>query len=91
MTMRISGLASGMDIDSMVKKLMTTESIPLNKLNQQKQLTEWKRDGYRQVSTKLVTFNEKLTNFSLSSAIDSKKQLLQELLMCSLQRQQEHL
>ncbi|MEB4783632.1 flagellar filament capping protein FliD [Paenibacillus jamilae] len=73
MTMRISGLASGMDIDSMVKKLMTTESIPLNKLNQQKQLTEWKRDGYRQVSTKLVTFNEKLTNFSLSSAIDSKK------------------
>ncbi|WP_342427307.1 flagellar filament capping protein FliD [Paenibacillus sp. FSL L8-0158] len=73
MTMRISGLASGMDIDSMVKKLMTAESIPLNKLNQQKQLTEWKRDGYRQVSTKLVTFNEKLTNFSFSSAIDSKK------------------
>lgn len=91
MTMRISGLASGMDIDSMVKKLMTTESIPLNKLNQQKQLTEWKRDGYRQVSTKLVAFNEKLTNFSLSSAIDSKKQLLQELQMCSLPQQLEHL
>ncbi|MGN9167471.1 flagellar cap protein FliD [Paenibacillus jamilae] len=73
MTMRIGGLASGMDIDLMVKKFMTTESIPLNKLNQQKQLTEWKRDGYRQVSTKLVSFNEKLTNYSLSSAIDSKK------------------
>lgn len=91
MTMRISGLASGMDIDSMVKKLMTAESIPLNKLNQQKQLTEWKRDGYRQVSTKLVTFNEKLTNFSFSSAIDSKKQPLLELLMCSLPQQLEHL
>ncbi|GIP51606.1 flagellar filament capping protein FliD [Paenibacillus vini] len=71
--MRISGLASGMDIDAMVKQLMTAQRVPLDKLNQQKQQTEWKRDGYRQVSTKLVGFNEKLSNFSLSSSIDSKK------------------
>ncbi|WP_145028115.1 flagellar filament capping protein FliD [Paenibacillus sp. Y412MC10] len=72
--MRISGLASGLDIDAMVKQLMTAERVPLNKLNQQKQLTEWKRDGYREVSTKLVSFNDKITNsFNLSSAIDSKK------------------
>lgn len=71
--MRISGLASGMDIDAMVKQLMTAQRVPLDKLNQQKQQTEWKRDGYRQISTKLVGFNEKLSNFSLSSSIDSKK------------------
>ncbi|WP_059041707.1 flagellar filament capping protein FliD [Paenibacillus rubinfantis] len=71
--MRISGFASGLDIDAMVKQLMTAERAPLDKLNQQKQQTEWKREGYREVSTKLVSFNEKLTSLSLSSAIDSKK------------------
>ncbi|MGF7050604.1 flagellar hook-associated protein 2 [Paenibacillus sp. DS2015] len=73
MTIRISGLASGMDVDAMVKSLMTAAKSPLNKLNQQKQLTEWKREGYRQVSTSLVSLNEKLTTFSLSSSINSKK------------------
>jgi len=71
--MRISGLASGMDIDAMVKQLMTAQKVPLNKLNQQKQQMEWKRDGYRQVSTSLVNFNQKLSTYSLSSSIDSKK------------------
>lgn len=73
MTIRIGGLASGMDIDTMVKNLMTASKSPLNKLNQQKQLTEWKREGYRQVSTTLVSLNEKLSKFSLSSSINSKK------------------
>lgn len=74
--MRIGGLASGMDIDSIVKQLMTAERAPLDKLNQQKQQTEWKREGYREVSTKLVSFNEKLSSLSLSSAIDSKKAMV---------------
>jgi flagellar capping protein FliD len=33
--MRIGGLASGMDIDQMVKELMTAERIPLDKLSQE--------------------------------------------------------
>lgn len=70
--MRIGGLASGLDIDSMVKKLMTAEQVPLNKLNQQRQQTEWKREDYRQVSTRLVSFNDKLSTFNLSSSIDAK-------------------
>lgn len=71
--MRISGLSSGLDIDAIVKQLMTAQRAPLDKLNQQKQQTEWKRDDYREISTKLVSFNEKLSSLSLSSAIDAKK------------------
>lgn len=71
--MRISGLSSGLDIDAIVKQLMTAQKAPLDKLNQQKQQTEWKRDDYREISTKLVSFNEKLSSLSLSSAIDAKK------------------
>lgn len=54
--MRISGFASGMDIDSMVKELMQAKRAPLDKLNQQKQLLDWKREAYRSQSTKMVSF-----------------------------------
>ncbi|ASR45613.1 flagellar cap protein FliD [Paenibacillus kribbensis] len=73
MVTRISGLASGMDIDSMVKKLMTAESAPLDKLNQQKQLMEWKRESYRETSVKLVTFSQELSKLNMSSAISAQK------------------
>ncbi len=71
---RISGLASGLDIDATVKKLMTAEKIPLDKLNQQRQLVSWKQEGYRDVSSQLVTFlNDKLANLSLSASINAQK------------------
>lgn len=74
MVNRITGLASGMDIDSMVKKLMKAESVPLNKLNQQKQLMEWKRESYREVSTKLVGFlQDKLSKLSSSTVLNAQK------------------
>lgn len=58
MVMRIGGLASGMDIDSMVEKLMQAEKVPLNKLYQNKQKFEWQRDAYRDVNKKLKSFDE---------------------------------
>jgi flagellar hook-associated protein 2 len=53
---RFSGLASGMDIDSIVEKLMKAEAAKMEKLQQQKQKYEWQRDAYRSVNTKLETF-----------------------------------
>ena len=66
--MRISGLASGMDIDSLVEQLMTAERVPLDKLEQQKQIYEWQRDAYREVNQKLTTFDNYIAdNFILKS------------------------
>lgn len=45
--MRIGGLASGMDIDSIIAKSMEAQRAPLNKLQQQKQTYEWQRDAFR--------------------------------------------
>lgn len=70
MVMRIGGLASGMDIDEIVKKLMSAERAPLNKLFQQKQKYEWQRDAYRSVNTKLKTFDTYVAdNFVLKNLI----------------------
>ena len=58
-TSRITGLVSGLDTDALVKSMMDAARIPLNKLYQQKQLAEWRRDAYREVSNSLRAFNDK--------------------------------
>ncbi|MFD0050249.1 flagellar hook-associated protein 2 [Actinomycetes bacterium NPDC127524] len=59
---RISGLASGMDIDSMVKQLMTAERMPLDKLNQKKQTMEWQRDDYRDMNSTMLDLDTTIFN-----------------------------
>lgn len=72
--MRISGLASGLDIDQMVAKLMKAQRVPLDKLNQKKTTIEWQREQYRDLNLKIVDFrNNKLMNYSMSTAISGKK------------------
>jgi flagellar hook-associated protein 2 len=65
---RVTGMVSGMDVDGIVKKLMDAEKQPLDKLNQKKQLTEWRRDAYREVINKLRAFNDKYFNYSNASS-----------------------
>jgi flagellar hook-associated protein 2 len=64
---RIGGLASGMDIDSIVADLMKAERIPLDKLKAEKQTLEWKRDDYRSMNTLLLDFRSELTQYKLTS------------------------
>lgn len=73
--MRLTGLASGLDIDTMVQKLMQAERVPLNKMNQQRQLLDWKRESYREVSTKMVTFlQDKIKDtFSKATSLNAQK------------------
>lgn len=58
--MRIGGLASGMDIDTLVSDLMKAERIPLDKLTQKKQTLEWQRDDYRAMNTALKELDDML-------------------------------
>ncbi|MBD8025398.1 flagellar filament capping protein FliD [Ureibacillus sp. Re31] len=68
MVTRVGGLASGMDIDALVEKLMSAEKAPLNKLYQQQQKYEWQRDAYREINTALSAFDDFLfDNYRLSS------------------------
>ncbi|GIP28701.1 flagellar hook-associated protein 2 [Paenibacillus sp. J23TS9] len=60
MPLRINGF-SGMDIDSMVKQLMTAKRVPLDKLNQQKTYLSWQRDSYREMNSKVFAFKTKLS------------------------------
>ncbi|MDE0564776.1 flagellar filament capping protein FliD [Exiguobacterium sp. B2(2022)] len=52
---RFGGLASGIDTDTIIKQLMQAERAPVDKLEQKKQTTEWKRDAYREINRSLMT------------------------------------
>ena len=52
--LRIGGLASGMDIDSIVKDLMKAERAKLYRYEQERTLLEWKREDYRSVNNTLT-------------------------------------
>lgn len=54
--MRIGGLASGMDTETIISDLMKARRLPLDKIMQKKQYTEWQRDDYRTVNKKLFDF-----------------------------------
>ncbi|UQW98056.1 flagellar filament capping protein FliD [Rummeliibacillus sp. G93] len=70
---RITGLASGIDTESMVEKLMQAQSAQMEKLQQQKQKYEWQRDSYREVNTKLSTFEKTFFDeFGLQNKYPSK-------------------
>ncbi|RDE36265.1 flagellar hook-associated protein 2 [Parageobacillus thermoglucosidasius] len=72
--MRIGGLASGMDIDQIVKDLMKVERMPLDKLKQKKQILEWQRDDYRSMNTLLQDLDNYIfNNLTLQSNMLKKK------------------
>ncbi|MEK3760781.1 flagellar filament capping protein FliD [Paenibacillus sp. FSL P4-0338] len=77
MVTRVNGF-SGMDIDSMVKSMMAAKRVPYDKLVQDKQLLEWKRDSYREINSKLYTFKSaKLTDkYGFNSALNANKAVI---------------
>jgi flagellar hook-associated protein 2 len=69
---RISGMATGMDTDSIVKKLMDVERMPLNRLQQNQQKQMWLIDSYRQWNSDLFTFRSNtLFNMKLSGTFNT--------------------
>ncbi|NBD26710.1 flagellar filament capping protein FliD [Paenibacillus glycinis] len=74
MTVRITGLSSGMDVDAMVKTLMKAEQGKKDKLVQQQTSLQWKQEAYRDVATSLVDFRQnKMSNYNLNSILTSRK------------------
>ncbi|MDE8671314.1 MULTISPECIES: flagellar hook-associated protein 2 [Priestia] len=69
---RVSGLASGMDIDQIVSDLMKAERMPIDKMKKQKQTLEWQRDDYRSMNLLLSDFNNLAFNMTLQSSYSSK-------------------
>lgn len=74
--MRVGGLATGMDIEAMVNKLMQAERMPLDRMEQDRTKLTWKRDAFRDINRSLLELSEMMTgtgfNMKLSPMYQSK-------------------
>lgn len=55
-TLRITGLATGIDTDEMVQSLMKAERIKVNKVEQDKQLALWRQEMYNDINKAFANF-----------------------------------
>ncbi|MCJ1909784.1 flagellar filament capping protein FliD [Planococcus ruber] len=69
--MRIGGLASGIDTDSLVKEMMAAQKLPQDKLTQQKTFTEWQKDAYRDVNLSLSNLRTVASDMRFQGSFNS--------------------
>lgn len=60
----ISGLASGMDTESMIENAVSGYKMKISKLQQQRMKMEWQQTAYRSIIDKMVRFNQKYLSYS---------------------------
>lgn len=53
---RLTGFSGTLDTESIIKKLMTAERMPLDKILKSRQAALWKREDYQSMNTKLLSF-----------------------------------
>ncbi|MEK3790873.1 flagellar filament capping protein FliD [Paenibacillus sp. FSL R7-0204] len=75
MAIRVSGMSSGLDVEGIVKEMMTARRQPLIKLNQNKIALQWQRDSYRELNSKLIDFrnNKLLAKYDNSNSMITQK------------------
>ena len=61
-SIRFSGLASGLDTESIVKSLTTPYQSKVDAKKQQQTLMEWKKDAWKEMNSKLFNFYDKYVN-----------------------------
>lgn len=70
-TMRLTGMASGMDTESIVKDLMSVGKLKVDSVKKQKALLEWKQEYYQEITSKLSAFQNKYFGTSSSGSLTS--------------------
>ena len=65
----LSGLASGVDTESMVKSMLSGIQTKIDQQNQKKTQLEWKQDAYRDVISKINSFQSKYLDISSGTSL----------------------
>lgn len=68
---RVTGLATGMDTESMIEQLMEAERTPLDELEKEQTKIEWQREALLDVNSKLLSFRNEALNMKLQGTYKS--------------------
>ena len=73
MAMRISGLASGLDTDSMVKELMSAHSLKKTNIEKKKTKAEWTQEKWKELNTKIYKlYTDQVSKLRLQGTYKTK-------------------
>jgi flagellar hook-associated protein 2 len=74
MSVRMTGLISGLDTESMVKELVSASSEKVEKIKKNKQKAEWKKEIWQGLNTKIYDFyKNSLSAFKTNGSYTKKK------------------
>lgn len=74
MAIRMTGLISGMDTESMVQELVAASSTKVDKVKQEQQKLEWKQEAWQELNTKIYNFYKtELFSFKSAASYTAKK------------------
>lgn len=73
MAMRITGLSSGLDIDSIVTDTLKPYKLKIQAQEQQKQILEWKQEQYQSIMKKSTNFYNKYLDILSKDSLSSLK------------------
>ncbi|MBO5552456.1 MAG: hypothetical protein J5966_10920, partial [Lachnospiraceae bacterium] len=72
--MRMSGINSGMDTQSIIEQLVQAKSTKKEKLKKQQTKLEWKQDAWKTLNSKLFSlYNEQFGTLKLQGSFKNKK------------------
>lgn len=85
MSIRLSGLASGMDTESIVKQLMEAESMKKTKIENKKTKLEWTKERWKDLNTKLYSmYTDKVSKMRLTGTYNTKKSSISDSSIASV-------
>lgn len=73
MAIRITGMYSGLDTESIISELASAQSYKKTKLVKEQKRLSWKQDAWKSLNTKLYSFYQKLDDLRLQSSYMKKK------------------
>jgi flagellar hook-associated protein 2 len=74
MPIRMSGLASGLDTDAVIKEMMSAQSLKKTNLEGKKEKLQWTKEKWGEMNTKLYSFyTDKLSPLKLQGSYLTKK------------------
>ena len=73
MPIRITGMNSGLDTDSIVKELVSAYSTKKDDIVKQKTKHEWKQEAWKELNTKIYSFYTSLDSMRFSNNYGFKK------------------
>ncbi len=72
MTMRVSGMISGLDTESIIEELVKVKSTKVESLTKDKTKLEWKQEIWSGLNSKIKSFQSNLSNYRFSSSYKKK-------------------